>query len=98
VAWFPQSTSRRPRGWPADTTPHAAPGTKVVAFARGLDYPRWLHVLPSGDVLVAATRPAASRQSSCASPTAGRAGRRGALLVADDVGNVVWRVTASVVR
>jgi glucose/arabinose dehydrogenase len=34
----------------------------VVAFARGLKHPRWLHVLPNGDVLVAeaATEPAAS--------------------------------------
>jgi glucose/arabinose dehydrogenase len=27
----------------------------VVAFARGLDHPRWLYVLPNGDVLVAET-------------------------------------------
>jgi glucose/arabinose dehydrogenase len=27
----------------------------VTAFARGLDHPRWLHVLPNGDVLVAET-------------------------------------------
>lgn len=43
------------RGWPADATPQAAPGTQVAAFARGLDHPRWLHVLPNGDVLVAET-------------------------------------------
>jgi glucose/arabinose dehydrogenase len=42
-------------GWPAGTVPRAAPGTQVVAFARGLDHPRWLHVLPNGDVLVAET-------------------------------------------
>jgi glucose/arabinose dehydrogenase len=42
-------------GWPAQATPVAAPGTRVVAFARGLDHPRWLHVLPNGDVLVAET-------------------------------------------
>ena len=40
-------------GWPAGATPRAAPGTQVVAFASGLDHPRWLHVLPNGDVLVA---------------------------------------------
>ncbi len=34
-------------------TPQSAPGTQVVAFARGLDHPRWLYVLPNGDVLVA---------------------------------------------
>jgi glucose/arabinose dehydrogenase len=43
------------RGWPADGTPVAAEGTAVGAFARGLDHPRWLYVLPNGDVLVAET-------------------------------------------
>lgn len=43
------------RGWPADRTPRAAPGLGVKAFATGLDHPRWLHVLPNGDVLVAET-------------------------------------------
>jgi glucose/arabinose dehydrogenase len=41
------------RGWPADTTPAAADGLEVKAFARELDHPRWLLVLPNGDVLVA---------------------------------------------
>lgn len=40
-------------GWPADVMPRTAPGLRVTAFARGLDHPRWLHVLPNGDVLVA---------------------------------------------
>jgi len=42
-------------GWPAGAMPLAAPGTRVVAFASGLDHPRWLQVLPNGDVLVAET-------------------------------------------
>jgi glucose/arabinose dehydrogenase len=42
-------------GWPPGVTPQAAPGTRVSAFASGLDHPRWLHVLPNGDVLVAET-------------------------------------------
>lgn len=42
-------------GWPADTAPIAAPGTAVTAFARDLQHPRWLYVLPNGDVLVAET-------------------------------------------
>ncbi|MFI5229821.1 MAG: PQQ-dependent sugar dehydrogenase [Gemmatimonadales bacterium] len=41
------------KGWPAGATPTAAPGTRVNAFATGLDHPRWLYVLPNGDVLVA---------------------------------------------
>jgi glucose/arabinose dehydrogenase len=40
-------------GWPAGKTPLAASGLKVHAFASGLDHPRWVYVLPNGDVLVA---------------------------------------------
>jgi glucose/arabinose dehydrogenase len=43
------------RGWPPGTTPQAAAGMQVVAFASGLNHPRWLLVLPNGDVLVAET-------------------------------------------
>ena len=43
------------KGWPPDAMPQAAPGTRVNAFASGLDHPRWLFVLPNGDVLVAET-------------------------------------------
>ena len=42
-------------GWAPGATPMAAPGTKVAAFAEDLDHPRWLYVLPNGDVLVAET-------------------------------------------
>ncbi|MBB6095907.1 glucose/arabinose dehydrogenase [Povalibacter uvarum] len=42
-------------GWPEGTTPKAAEGLAVNAFASGLDHPRWLYVLPNGDVLVAET-------------------------------------------
>lgn len=42
-------------GWPAGAKPKAAAGTQVGAFAEGLDHPRWLYVLPNGDVLVAET-------------------------------------------
>jgi glucose/arabinose dehydrogenase len=41
--------------WPADTLPVPANGLAVEAFASGLAHPRWLHVLPNGDVLVAET-------------------------------------------
>lgn len=40
-------------GWAGEALPQAAQGLSVGAFARGLDHPRWLHVLPNGDVLVA---------------------------------------------
>lgn len=42
-------------GWPTGALPSAAPGFSVAAFASGLDHPRWLYVLPNGDVLVAET-------------------------------------------
>jgi len=41
------------RGWSEGQVPVAAPGLAVNAFAAGLDHPRWIHVLPNGDVLVA---------------------------------------------
>jgi glucose/arabinose dehydrogenase len=43
------------KGWSAGAKPVAAPGTAVAAFADRLDHPRWLYVLPNGDVLVAET-------------------------------------------
>src|SRR5438105_15707768 len=41
------------RGWTDGHTPVAAPGLKVNAFATGLKHPRWIEVLPNGDVTVA---------------------------------------------
>jgi glucose/arabinose dehydrogenase len=43
------------KGWPDGVKPVSAPGTTVTAFAKELDHPRWLYVLPNGDVLVAET-------------------------------------------
>jgi len=43
------------KGWTGEETPTAATGLRVTAFARGLSHPRWLYVLPNGDVLVAET-------------------------------------------
>ena len=40
-------------GWRNGERPVAATGTQVVAFADRLDHPRWIYVLPNGDVLVA---------------------------------------------
>ena len=42
-------------GWPPGATPVAAAGLRVTPYATGLDHPRWLYVLPNGDVLVAET-------------------------------------------
>jgi glucose/arabinose dehydrogenase len=41
--------------WSPGMKPTAAAGVAVNAFATGLDHPRWIHVLPNGDVLVAET-------------------------------------------
>jgi len=41
------------RGWSEGQKPVAAPGLKVNAFATNLQHPRWIYVMPNGDVLVA---------------------------------------------
>jgi glucose/arabinose dehydrogenase len=50
---LPTINVARAVGWSNAATPTAAAGTQVTAFATGLDHPRWLYVLPNGDVLVA---------------------------------------------
>src|SRR5690606_11753448 len=41
------------KGWPEGAKPQAAPGLEVATFLDGLEHPRWIYVLPNGDVLVA---------------------------------------------
>ena len=41
------------QGWSDGQKPTAATGLKVNAFAKDLDHPRWIYVLPNGDVLIA---------------------------------------------
>jgi glucose/arabinose dehydrogenase len=41
------------QGWAPGAAPIAASGMAANAFATGLEHPRWLYVLPNGDVLVA---------------------------------------------
>lgn len=45
------------KGWTGDQKPTPAKGLKVNLFAGGFEHPRWLHVLPNGDVLVAEALP-----------------------------------------
>jgi len=52
---FPAVKLAEARHWAPGQMPTPAAGLKVTAFATGLDHPRWLHVLPNGDVLVAET-------------------------------------------
>jgi glucose/arabinose dehydrogenase len=49
------------KGWPYGAKPVAARGLSVEPFASGLEHPRWLFVLPNGDVLVAETNAPADR-------------------------------------
>jgi len=53
--WIPTVNIAPAVGWPQGAAPVAAEGLAVQAFARDLDHPRWLYVLPNGDVLVAET-------------------------------------------
>ena len=50
---FPTVDVADATGWPEGKMPIAAAGLKVNEFAGGFEHPRWLHVLPNGDVLVA---------------------------------------------
>jgi glucose/arabinose dehydrogenase len=43
------------KGWPAGTKPSPSESLQVNAFATDLVHPRWIYVLPNGDVLVAET-------------------------------------------
>lgn len=52
---FPTVKIAPARGWTQGAKPKAADGLKVNPYATGLDHPRWLYVLPNGDVLVAET-------------------------------------------
>ncbi|MDP1955664.1 MAG: sorbosone dehydrogenase family protein [Polaromonas sp.] len=50
---FPTVLIAEATGWPAGVMPTATAGLRVTALASGLDHPRWVYVLPNGDVLVA---------------------------------------------
>ena len=74
-------------GWPDGRAPTAPAGFTVTAFARKLDSPRWLYVLPNGDVLVAEARtlpkseqPASMRQRMVTSGSVGVSQNRIVLL------------------
>jgi len=54
-------------GWRDGETPDANDRVAVAAFATGLDHPRWLYVLPNGDVLVAETDAPDNRPSGIVS-------------------------------
>jgi len=64
-AFETRSATHHPKviGWPDGRTPTAPPGFKVTLFADGFDSPRWLYVLPNGDVLVAESRTLPPKQA-----------------------------------
>jgi glucose/arabinose dehydrogenase len=55
VQKIPTVNTAKAVGWKQGGKPTAARGLAVGEFADGLDHPRWLHLLPNGDVLVAET-------------------------------------------
>jgi glucose/arabinose dehydrogenase len=52
---FPTVNIATAKGWSAGQTPTPAQGFQVQSIAEGLDHPRWIYVLPNGDILVAET-------------------------------------------
>lgn len=50
--WLPPMHIARIVGWKKGETPTVAQGLQAKAFATGLQHPRFLYVLPNGDVLV----------------------------------------------
>ena len=91
------------KGWPPGVKPVPAKGLAVTALAQKLSHPRWLKVLPNGDVLVAESdgppRPeegkgvkgmiyqAVQRRAGSGTPSANRI----TLLRMDEAGNVTQR-------
>ena len=53
--WIPTVNIAPAQGWPEGARPQAPAGFTVSRFGAGLEHPRWIHVLPNGDVLVAET-------------------------------------------
>lgn len=53
TSWIPTIKVAKAVGWPEGVKPKPAAGMNVNAFASGFDHPRWVYVLPNGDVLVA---------------------------------------------
>jgi glucose/arabinose dehydrogenase len=64
TSWIPVVKVARAVGWSEGVAPAPADGLRVNVFATGLSHPRWLHVLPNGDVLVAESNGPADRQKA----------------------------------
>jgi glucose/arabinose dehydrogenase len=64
TSWIPVVNVARAIGWPQGGRPIAAKGFAVEAFACGLAHPRWVTVLPNGDVLVTESNKPARRDDA----------------------------------
>ncbi len=63
-SFVPTVNFSQARPWPAGAHPTVPDGFRVSAYASGLDHPRWLYVLPNGDVLVAEASTVPRRERS----------------------------------
>ncbi|GEC17550.1 PQQ-dependent sugar dehydrogenase [Nitrobacter winogradskyi] len=61
---LPTVNQAKAESWKQGEMPTAAHRYAVSQFADGLDHPRWLHVLPNGDVLVAESSKPSQDESS----------------------------------
>lgn len=59
---LPTVNTAKAEPWKGDAKPVAAAGMAVTSYASGLDHPRWLYVLPNGDVLVAESNKPARKE------------------------------------
>jgi len=50
---LPTVNPARATSWPDGAAPRAPQGFTVSRYAEGLDHPRWIYLLPNGDVLIA---------------------------------------------
>ncbi len=82
-------TIRTPKavGWPANAAPTPAAGLAVTRFAEGLAHPRWLYLLPNGDVLVAESSSHAIRGGGIEGMVANNLMKRGGAF--SDDGNTI---------
>jgi glucose/arabinose dehydrogenase len=83
------------RGWPEGRKPVAAQGLTVTAFATTLDHPPFANGMPAGNPVDVLTGFVNGEDHALGRPVGVAIDKRGGLLVADDVGNAVWRVAAS---
>jgi glucose/arabinose dehydrogenase len=61
---IPTVKMARAIGWAEGSRPLGPAGTEVLPFAEGLEHPRWLLLLPNGDVLVAESNAPQSQNKS----------------------------------